>query len=31
VISKWIQCEQISGRQLTGAAFLLAGAFLSLL
>lgn len=31
VISKWIQCEQISARQLTGAAFLLAGAFLSLL
>ena len=31
VISKWIQREQISTRQLAGAAFLLAGAFLSLL
>lgn len=31
VISKWIQREQISPRQLVGATFLMAGAFLSLL
>lgn len=31
VVSKWIQREQISPRQLVGAAFLMAGAFLSML